>query len=167
MTDGKRMDNSFVWRASALPITDNAGGPVKLCADGLRLRRLPHSSQVSGLIRTRLCGQRLLYVGPDSSGIVDMRRLAGGFGITLRSWFFDGDFDFGQFAGVAGTTDCVLFSMNTVPIPARSSLRRSCRKIGKPLFALRRPSRACFRNAVMKIAVNTDMVDRTVNTSVL
>ncbi|MEX3007425.1 hypothetical protein [Hoeflea sp. TYP-13] len=90
-----------------------------------------------------LAGKTLLYVtgGDLPEGLID---IADWFGATLDVA--------ASCDGLRTAPDCVLCPLHMLNGKDRAALRRRCKSAGTPLMALRSPSRACFRHAVMKFA---------------
>ncbi len=120
-------------------------------APQIQVSREGRPGQVLSRMKTGLSGRRILYLSPNTCGEERFSGLAKWFGIQLQSRNIGSSGICAEVEAAISQADSVVFAKSEISGSVRADLRRVCYDNRKMLIALRTASRACFRNAILKL----------------
>lgn len=115
-----------------------------------------HPGQVLTRMKSGLSGYRVLYLSRNRPADGRFSGLADWFGFQLVYCELDATGISNTIEAEIDQADGVFFAKSELDAAVRSELRRVCRDNRKMLVPLRTASRACFRNAILRILDKPD-----------
>lgn len=110
-----------------------------------------HEDSTLSQIRSQLRGRRILYLSPRCIGADGFSDLANWIGFQLQYCEIADTGITGRIKDEIERADCVLFTKSEIDRKSRDDLERFCRNNRRVLMPLRSASRACFRNAILRL----------------
>ena len=110
-----------------------------------------HGESTLSQIRSQLKGRRILYLSSRCKGADGFSDLADWIGFQLQYCEIADTGITGRLKDEIERADCVLFTKSEIGRKSRGDLERYCRNHRRVLVPLRSASRACFRNAILRL----------------